>query len=96
MTQYLDGDLNKATNKAEFFLNIRPELETSVGATQIGGLIEVDLSDAKAAKRFASQNRNKVGKVFFDINTGQLKKSKLLVFLSFSGSGKVSPSMSGT
>ena len=85
-----DGDLNKATNKAEFFLNIRPELETSVGATQIGGLIEVDLSDAKAAKRFASQNRNKVGKVFFDINTGQLKKlvkdpeSKALGFIDFS------------
>ena len=72
--QYLgdyDGDLNKATNKARFFLEVRPNLVASVGATQIGGIIEADLNDPKSAKRFASQNKNKVGKVFFDISTGQ-------------------------
>tara|TARA_Y100001937_G_scaffold31131_1_gene44659 strand:- start:25 stop:960 length:936 start_codon:yes stop_codon:yes gene_type:complete len=73
-TQYLgdyDGDLNKATNKARFFLEVRPNLVASVGATQIGGIIEADLQDPKAAKRFANQNKNKIGKVFFDISTGQ-------------------------
>ena len=72
-SQYLgdyDGDLNKATNKARFFLEVRPQLATEVGNTQIGGIIEADLTDPKAAKRFAQQNKNKVGKVFFDINTG--------------------------
>ena len=71
--QYLgdyDGDLNKATNKAKFFLEVRPQLAIEVGNTQIGGIIEADLTDTKAAKRFAQQNKNKVGKVFFDINTG--------------------------
>ena len=71
--QYLgdyDGDLNKATNKARFFLEVRPQLKDEVGNTQIGGIIETDLTDPKAAKRFAQQNKNKVGKVFFDINTG--------------------------
>ena len=65
-----DGDLNKATNKARYFLEVRPELVAQVGGTQIGGIIEFDLSDTKSAKRFINQNKNKVGKVFFDINTG--------------------------
>ena len=69
-----DGDLNKATNKAKFFLEIRPELSGTVGETQIGGIIEADLSNEKQAKTFARANRNKVGKVFWDINTGTLKK----------------------
>ena len=78
--QYLDdfqGDLNKATNKAEYFLNVRPLLAneaTGVGETQIGGLIEVDLTNEKQAKAFAQRNRNKVGKVFYDLNTGKLVK----------------------
>jgi hypothetical protein len=73
-SQYLgdyDGDLNKATNKARFFLEVRPRLVNEVGNTQIGGIIETDLTDPKAAKRFANQNKNKVGKVFYDINSGQ-------------------------
>ena len=43
--QYLDdfqGDLNKATNKAKFFLEVIPALAnetTGVGETQIGGII---------------------------------------------------------
>jgi len=72
-----DGDLNKATNKAEYFLNVRPMLAneaTGVGETQIGGLIEVDLSNTKQAKAFAQRNRNQVGKIFYDLNTGKLVK----------------------
>jgi len=38
-----DGDLNKATNKAKFFVEVRPELVKNYGETQIGGIIEVDL-----------------------------------------------------
>jgi hypothetical protein len=69
-----DGDLNKATNKAKFFVEVRPELVKNYGETQIGGIIEVDLSNEKAAKSFAKQNRGKIGKVFYDINTGEIKK----------------------
>ena len=69
-----DGDLNKATNKAKFFVEVRPELVKNYGETQIGGIIEVDLLNEKAAKSFAKQNRGKIGKVFYDINTGETKK----------------------
>ena len=69
-----DGDLNKATNKAKFFVEVRPELVKNYGETQIGGIIEVDLSNEKAAKSFAKQNRGKIGKVFYDINTVETKK----------------------
>jgi len=69
-----DGDLNKATNKAKFFVEVRPELVKNYGETQIGGIIEVDLLNKKAAKSFAKQNRGKIGKVFYDINTGETKK----------------------
>jgi len=78
--EYLDdyqGDLNKATNKAKYYLEVRPALAseaTGVGETQIGGLIEVDLTNESQAKSFAKRNRNKIGKVFYDINTGTLKK----------------------
>ena len=68
-----DGDLNKATNKARFFLEVRPRLKEEVGDTQIGGIIEFDpTDDPKAAKRFAQQNKNKVGKVFYNIKTDQV------------------------
>jgi hypothetical protein len=67
-----DGDLNKATNKARFFLEVRPKLKDEVGDTQIGGIIEFDpTDDPKAAKRFANQNKNKIGKVFYNIKTDQ-------------------------
>ena len=103
-TTYLDeydGDLNKATNKAKFFLEIRPELAGTVGETQIGGIIEADLSNAKEAKTFARANRNKVGKVFWDINTGTLKKlvkdpeTNALGFVDFSMTGEMQPDTEG-
>ena len=96
-----DGDMNKATNKAKFFLQIRPELAGTVGETQIGGIIEADLSNPKQAKTFARANRNKVGKVFFDINTGTLKKlikdpeTNVLGFVDFSMTGDMTPDTEG-
>ena len=61
----------KASNRARYTKIVLPELRSKVGDTQIGGIIEFDRTDTKAAKRFAKQNKNKVGKVFYDINTGQ-------------------------
>ena len=103
-TTYLDdydGDLNKATNKAKFFLEVRPQLAGTVGETQIGGIIEADLSNEKQAKTFARANRNKVGKVFWDLNTGTLKKlvkdheTKALGFVDFSMTGNMQPDTEG-
>ena len=103
-TTYLDdydGDLNKATNKAKFFLEIRPELAGTVGETQIGGIIEADLSNEKQAKTFARANRNKVGKVFWDLNTGTLKKlvkdpeTNVLGFVDYSMTGSMTPDDEG-
>jgi len=102
--QYLDdydGDMNKATNKAKFFLEVRPQLAGTVGETQIGGIIEADLSNLKQAKTFARANRNKVGKVFFDINTGTLKKlvkdpeTNALGFVDFSMTETMTPDDEG-
>ena len=96
-----DGDMNKATNKARFFLEIRPELAGKVGETQIGGIIEADLSNEKQAKTFARANRNKVGKVFWDLNTGTLKKlvkdpeTKVLGFVDFSMTESMTPDDEG-
>ena len=96
-----DGDLNKATNKAKFFLEVRPQLAGTVGETQIGGIIEADLSNEKQAKTFARANRNKVGKVFWDINTGTLKKlvkdpeTNALGFVDFSMTGDMQPDTEG-
>ena len=102
--QYLDdydGDLNKATNKAKFFLEVRPQLAGTVGDTQIGGIIESDLSNEKQAKAFAQRNRNKVGKVFWDINTGKLVKlvkdpeTNKLGFVDFNATGDMTPDTEG-
>jgi len=102
--QYLDdydGDLNKATNKAKFFLEVRPQLAGTVGDTQIGGIIESDLSNEKQAKAFAQRNRNKVGKVFWDINTGKLVKlvkdpeTNKLGFVDFNVTGDITPDTEG-
>jgi len=102
--QYLDdydGDLNKATNKAKFFLEVRPQLAGTVGDTQIGGIIESDLSNEKQAKAFAQRNRNKVGKVFWDINTGKIVKlvkdpeTNKLGFVDFNITGDMTPDTEG-
>ena len=83
---YMDnyaGDPNamiKASNHAKYVKLILPELRTTVGDTQVGGVVEEDLSDAKKAKRF-------------DVNSGTLKKlvrdpdTKQLGFIEFSLTG---------
>ena len=92
---YMDnyaGDPNamiKASNHAKYVKLILPELRATVGDTQVGGVVEEDLSDAKKAKRFAKINKNNVGKIFFDVNSGTLKKlvrdsdTKQLGFIEF-------------
>ena len=100
------GDPNamiKASNHAKYVKLILPELRTTVGDTQIGGVVEEDLSDATKAKRFAKINKNNVGKIFFDVNSGTLKKlvrdpdTKKLGFveLSLTGSTQAGADESG-
>ena len=90
------GDPNamiKASNHAKYVKLILPELRATVGDTQVGGVVEEDLSDTKKAKRFAKINKNNVGKIFFDVNSGTLKKlvrdpdTKQLGFIEFSLTG---------
>ena len=68
------GDANaeiKASNKANYVKNILPELRNKVGDSQIGGVIDVDFTDRKKAQRAAQMNKNKIDKVFFDVNSGK-------------------------
>ena len=75
---YLDtyqGDWNLAMNKARFFMEIRPQLSTAFGESQIGGIIDQgELADEKKQKQWTKRNGGKLGMVFYDINTGQIKK----------------------
>ena len=75
---YLDtyqGDWNLAMNKARFFMEIRPQLSTAFGESQIGGIIDQgELADEKKQKQWMKRNGGKLGMVFYDINTGQIKK----------------------
>jgi hypothetical protein len=77
-TTYLDtyqGDWNLAMNKARFFMEIRPQLATAFGESQIGGIIDQgELADEKKQKQWMKRNGGKLGMVFYDINTGQIKK----------------------
>ena len=76
--EYLDdygGDWNLAMNKAKFFLEVRPQLATAFGESQVGGIIDQDeLADEKKAKQWMKRNQGKIGQVFYDINTGQIKR----------------------
>ena len=77
-SEYLDdyaGDWNLAMNKAKFFLDVRPQLATAFGETQIGGIIDQDeLADEKKQKQWMKRNGSKLGMVFYDVNDGQIKK----------------------
>ena len=77
-TTYLDtyqGDWNLAMNKARFFIEIRPRLKTAFGETQIGGIIDQgELADKKKQDQWMKRNGGKLGMVFYDINTGQIKR----------------------
>jgi hypothetical protein len=76
--EYLEdyaGDYNLAMNKAKFFLEIRPQLASSFGESQVGGIIDQgELADEKAQKKWMKRNGNKLGQIFYDINDGQVKK----------------------
>ena len=76
--EYLDdyaGDYNLAMNKAKFFLEVRPQLASAFGESQVGGIIDQgELADEKAQKKWMKRNGNKLGQIFYDINDGQAKK----------------------
>ena len=76
--EYLDdyaGDYNLAMNKAKFFLEVRPQLASSFGESQVGGIIDQgELTDEKAQKKWMKRNGNKLGQIFYDVNDGQAKK----------------------
>ena len=76
--EYLDdyaGDYNLAMNKAKFFLDVRPQIASSFGESQVGGIIDQgELTDEKAQKKWMKRNGSKLGQVFYDINDGQTKK----------------------
>jgi len=71
-----DKDMNKGRNRYAYekIGGIREKLADTVGVSQIGGTIDVDLTDPKQAKKFADLNKSKVNKYFFDVTTGQIKK----------------------
>ena len=98
------GDPNaqiKASNHANYIKNILPELRGKVGDTQIGGIVEEDLSDVDKATKFAKRNKNKVNKVFYDVNSGTLKKlvrdpeTNALGFVPFDMSAPMTPDTEG-
>ena len=104
---YLDnyqGDPNaqiKASNHANYIKNILPDLRGKVGDTQIGGIVEEDLSDVDKATKFAKRNKNKVNKVFYDVNSGTLKRlvrdkeTNALGFVPFDISAPITPDTEG-
>ena len=75
---YLDtyqGDWNLAMNKARFFMEIRPQLATAFGESQMGGIIDQgELADEKKVKQWMKRNGGKINMVFYDINDGKIKK----------------------
>ena len=98
------GDPNaqiKASNHANYIKNILPDLRQNVGDTQIGGIVEEDLSDVDKATKFAKRNKNKVGKIFYDVNSGTLKKlvrnpeTNALGFVAFDMSTPMTPDTEG-
>ena len=72
-----------------------------MGDTQIGGIVEEDLSDVDKATKFAKRNKNKVGKIFYDVNSGTLKKlvrdpeTNALGFVPFDMSAPMTPDEEG-
>ena len=71
MAQY-SGDANayqKAVNRAEFDLGIRDSLQLQYPDDIIAGVVDFDITDVKQAKSFAKASKNKVGQIFYDINT---------------------------
>jgi hypothetical protein len=71
------NDLNRAKNKATFDLITRDQIANKFGQTQIGGIIDVDFTDPYKVKQFVKSNKNKVGKIFYDLNTGEAKRLEI-------------------
>ena len=76
--QFLDdygGDLTLARRKARFHIEVRPQIAKVFGESQVGGIIDQDeLADEKKAKQWMKRNQSKIGQVFYDVNTGQIKR----------------------
>jgi hypothetical protein len=68
------NDLNKAKNKATFDLITRDQIANKFGQTQIGGIMDIDFTDPQKVQQFIRSNKNKVNKIFYDLNTGQAKQ----------------------
>jgi hypothetical protein len=68
------NDLNKAKNKATFDLVTRDQIANKFGQTQIGGIMDIDFTDPQKVQLFIRSNKNKVNKIFYDLNTGQAKQ----------------------
>ena len=68
------GDLNKATNKAKYFVEERPALAQQYGQKQMGGVIEINLNDPKSIQRAANLKKKDINKIFYELNTGSVLK----------------------
>jgi hypothetical protein len=68
------NDLNKAKNKATFDLVIRDQIANKFGQTQIGGFIDFDPTNTEQKRNWERSNKNKIGKIFYDLNTGEAKQ----------------------
>ena len=84
-TTYLDdyaGDWTLAMNKARFHIEVRPQLATAFGESQVGGIIDQgDLGQGLAPKKqqqkvrqWMEKNQSKNGQDFYDVNDGQIKR----------------------
>ena len=69
-------------NKARFHIEVRPQLATAFGESQVGGIIDQgDLGQGLAPKKqqqkvrqWMEKNQSKIGQVFYDVNDGQIKR----------------------
>ena len=65
-----------ARNYANYFDTIEPTVAAQFGATQVGGLIEQDVSQQKIARQLEKtlDKQGKLNKIFYDIYTGSFKR----------------------
>ena len=67
-----DNDVIMAENFANFMSTVKPELDTTYGKSQFGGLIQTDLDKKDAKQKFLNKNSGKIGKVFYDLKQDKL------------------------
>jgi len=90
-------DYETADNLAKYDIEIKPELNRKVGASQVGGTIKVDITDPKQRKTFINKNKNKKGKYFYDAKLDQIVQLTVnpstgeLDFVIVSGTEAVTP-----